>query len=85
VFLIINITNFGKVRIIGKNFPDSTPIHPTTKVVGFLVVFSRKDREKESLNFSELIKEMYKTIITLKNGGYWTQEELGEMLVKRKL
>lgn len=40
------------------------------------------DKEKESLNIPELIKEMYKTIITLKNGGYWTQEELNEKYVK---
>jgi hypothetical protein len=32
----------------------------------------------------ELIKEMYKSLITLKNGGYWTQEELDKELAKRK-
>lgn len=41
-----------------------------------------KERGKESLNMPELIKEMYKSIITLKNGGYWTQEELNEKLSK---
>lgn len=40
----------------------------------------RKDKEKESLNIPELIKGMYKNIITLKNGGYWTQEELDKEL-----
>jgi hypothetical protein len=42
----------------------------------------RKDKEKESLNMSYLIAEMYKSLITLRNGGYWTQEELNEWMLK---
>lgn len=42
----------------------------------------RKDREKESLNLPDLIETMYKTIVTLKNRGYWTQEELETILKK---
>lgn len=40
----------------------------------------RKEREQESLNIPYLIKNLYKTSITLKNGGFWTQEGLEEEL-----
>lgn len=40
----------------------------------------RKEREQESLNIPYLIKSLCKTSITLKNGGFWTQEELEEKL-----
>lgn len=43
-----------------------------------------KEREQEPLNMPDLIENIYKTLITLKNGGYWTQEELDKDLAKRK-
>lgn len=40
----------------------------------------RKEREQESLDIPNLIEDVHKTLITLKNGGFWTQEELEEKL-----
>lgn len=40
----------------------------------------RKEREQEFLNMPYLIESVYKTLITLKNEGFWTQEELEEKL-----
>lgn len=40
----------------------------------------RKEREQESLDIPNLIEDVHKTLITLKNGGFWTQEELEENL-----
>lgn len=39
-----------------------------------------KGRAKETLNMQGLLENIHKTLITFKNQGFWTQEELNEAL-----
>lgn len=39
-----------------------------------------KERVKETLSMQDLLENIHKTLITIKNQGFWTQEELNEAL-----
>lgn len=45
----------------------------------------RNHKLNESLNMLYLIEGMHKTLITIKNKGFWTQEELDKSLEDDKL